>query len=82
MQFPGFDLFLYASLILCLLTVNLRQRCASALAGLGLSLDPEEKICVLGQVKVGITMEEEQPKLTDFFYVDGALGSRAGVVGP
>ena len=37
-----------------------------ALAGIGLSQDSEETIWILGQVKVGVTTEDEHPKLKDF----------------
>ena len=43
-----------------------RKLAPSALVGLGLSQDPEETILILGQVKVGVTTEEEHPKLKDF----------------
>ena len=37
----------------------------SALAGLGLTRDPQETIWILGHVKVAVTMEEEHPNLKD-----------------
>ena len=46
-----------------------RKFAPSELDGLDLSQlsqDPEETILILGQVKVGVTTEEEHPKLKDF----------------